>query len=412
MKHLILSLMAFVLCGATACAYDKLTTSGGTYTVVTSVNKDELQDGDILIYAAICKVDTKYYVNIMSGPDGDNNVFNYYKTNIEVSKNDYDLIPEDLEIEEVNTDSNPYEYIYKEGTGGTFALLNNYGDDFYVKGLTGNKTGSQVLTADENPCYWTFDDGSKSDFHRLRTMMDGYRVLRAKNTNYKFDTSSSGCVAMCYKKVANSTHINMNIGSTGFATMYYSDRDVELPDGMTAYTITLKKKGNTYKLRANNIGKTVPHGTAVVVTGTANTAFSPTLYTIAATTENNLTPIENNALKGTDTDALMNDGNGKYYKLADNATDGIGFYWGAADGVAFTNKAHKAYLFLPAELSQSSLSGIPFSSLLDGATAVTDIKEAVTPKGNSHMYDISGKPLSYPRSNAMSIVGGRKVITR
>jgi hypothetical protein len=245
--------------------------------------------------------------------------------------------------------------------------------------------------------------------------MSGFRVLKAQ-TNfsgttyiYKFDTHKTGYIALCYKKVSPTSPFSITFNETGYATMYYENNDVELADGMKAFTLSLVEDGGIYKLRFNEIGNTVPHNTAVMIKGTPNTEYHPLLYSTAATTANNLTPLnDDNALYGTETEAMQSKGEGRYYKLANDETkQGMRFYWGAPNGAAFTNMAHKAYLFIPASSPASITSEFLFT---DDATAVGSISENNNTNKAEKIYDITGRAQGNSHSNAINIVNNKKFI--
>ena len=412
-KQMLLSTLLVFLCASNVQAYDKLTTTGGTYQLVTTDNVSELTDGDVVIYASRLKdTNNDWYLTIMGEPDAKNEMFTYYLTPTKLADADNTSMPEEIKLGTVNTTGNPYEFIYIK-SGETFALLNNYGDDFYVKGLTGDVSSNYPVTADSEPCYWSF--AQKLDTKYLQTQMDGDRVLRAQ-TNfsgttyiYKFDTHKTGYIALCYKKVSPTSPFSITFNETGYATMYYENNDVELADGMKAFTLSLVEDGGIYKLRFNEIGNTVPHNTAVMIKGTPNTEYHPLLYSTAATTANNLTPLnDDNALYGTETEAMQSKGAGRYYKLANDETkQGMRFYWGAPNGAAFTNMAHKAYLFIPASSPASITSEFLFA---DDATAVGSISENNNTNKAEKIYDITGRAQGNSHSNAINIVNNKKFI--
>ena len=320
-------------------------------------------------------------------------------------------MPDEITLGTVNTTGNPYEFIYIK-SGESFALLNNYGDDFYVKGLTNENSPNYYVTASNEPCYWSF--AQKAGTQYLQTQMDGYQVLKAQinannnNMIYKYDTHQNGYIALCYKKVSPTSPFSITFNETGYATMYYENNDVELADGMKAFTLSLVEDGGIYKLRFNEIGNTVPHNTAVMIKGTPNTEYHPLLYSTAATTANNLTPLnDDNALYGTEAEAMQSNGDGRYYKLANDPTKGMRFYWGAANGAAFTNSAHKAYLFIPASSPASITSEFLFA---DDATAVGSISENNNTNKAKKIYDITGRAQGNSHSNAINIVNNKKFI--
>ena len=415
-KQMLLSTLLVFLCASNVQAYDKLTTTGGTYQLVTTANVDKLKDGDIVIYAAMYRDENNdWYLSVMGEPDADVSMFKYYATTTFLASHessyDYTKMPDEITLETVNTTGNPYEFIFKK-SGDTFALLNNYGDDFYVKGLTGDESNDYYVQTDSNPCYWSF--AQKLDTKYLQTQINANRVLRAQDVYkrndliYKFSTHKNGYFALCYKKVSPTSPFSITFNETGYATMYYENNDVELADGMKAFTLSLVEDGGIYKLRFNEIGNTVPHNTAVMIKGTPNTEYHPLLYSTAATTANNLTPLnDDNALYGTETEAMQSKGAGRYYKLANDPTKGMRFYWGAANGAAFTNSAHKAYLFIPASSPASITSEFLFT---DDATAVSLISEDNYTNKAKKIYDITGRAQGNSHSNAINIVNNKKFI--
>lgn len=412
-KQMLLSTLLVFLCASNVQAYDKLTTTGGTYQLITTKNVNELEDGDIVIYASRMQdAGNNWYLTIMGEPDAENDMFNYYQTSTKLTNGENTSMPDEITLETVNTTGYPYEYIFKK-SGETFALLNNYGDDFYVKGLSEDGASNYPLTVSADPCYWSFAAIDATTY--IRTQMSGYRVLKAQTTytnatyKYKFDTHTIGYIALCYKKeLPTTSSFSLTLNETGYATMYYANNDVELAEGMQAFTLSLVDDEGVYKLRFNDIGTTVPHGTAVMIKGTPNTEYHPTLYSVAATTANGLTPLnDDNVLYGTETEELQNNGDGRYYKLANDPTKGMRFYWGAANGASFTNSAHKAYLFIPASSPASITSEFLF---IDDATAVGSISENNNANKAKKIYDITGRAQGNSHSNAINIVNNKKFI--
>ena len=71
-KQMLLSTLLVFLCASNVQAYDKLTTTGGTYQLITTANVNELKDGDIVIYAAMYQntsAENDWYLSIMGEPD-------------------------------------------------------------------------------------------------------------------------------------------------------------------------------------------------------------------------------------------------------------------------------------------------------------------------------------------------------
>ena len=203
-----------------------------------------------------------------------------------------------------------------------------------------------------------------------------------------------------YRKVSHA----IKIGKTGYSTFYYSTNDAKLPEGLTAYTYSIKQDGDVMKLVSShqfNAGDIIPANCAVVVKG------KPGNYSIALLEPTSTEQYEN-VLKGTNyAKVIENDANKQYYMLSlDNNGKNVGFYWGAADGRAFTNKAHGAYLAI-----EKSANGKVTSFVLNPegecATGITSVK--ADSKIASAIYDLSGRRTVNP-SHGFYIINGKKYL--
>ncbi|MBO7645668.1 MAG: hypothetical protein J6S52_01480, partial [Prevotella sp.] len=395
---------ALLLCGLSASAQSTL---GGLYQVVTDAS--DFAAGDTVV---LVSYDSDKNVYVMGTYDsGTGNAF--HAINIGTTTEDY--LPSTIALDEVNTSGNAYEYrtvIYKkDGVLETIGLRDVNDEYVHADGtsltLSSDHSGSShkwtpSVLVNSNYPYGAVCFGKGTQYISY-TPDYGFK-------NYVNAITYSGMRAYCYKKIG--TNATLSIGSTGYVTLYYSNQDVVLPDGLTAYTVNVTKTAGVYSLHRSNIGRTVPHGTAVVVEGTANTVYYPLVYSVAATSANGLSAVEGNMLHGTDEETMQSNGSGYYFKFADHATKGVGFYWGAADGAAFMNKAHKAYLFLPEDMIEASISDLPFSLLEEGATLTNSISEAHSPYADSPIYNMYGQRTSPSCSNGLRMAGKRKVIGR
>lgn len=196
------------------------------------------------------------------------------------------------------------------------------------------------------------------------------------------------------------TDVTLHVGDALYSTLYYSDRALVVPENTAAYTYTVTN-GQLEESYRYDENKTIPAGVGVVVF-----ALEAGDYTFAVSSQAGDVD-EDNMLKGSDEDALTVGGD-VYYKLslnADNEAGTIGFYWGAEDGAAFTNKAHKAYLALTKDAA-----GAAKSFLLDGTTnGIGNI--SVQKTMNAPLYNISGQRVgkSY---KGMVISNGKKYIQK
>ena len=238
--------------------------------------------------------------------------------------------------------------------------------------------------------------------NRIRFYNNDYKIAFYTQTKAlkiaRFTTNSPDI--NLYRKVSHA----IKMGKTGYSTFYYSTNDAKLPEGLTAYTYSIKQDGDVMKLVSShqfNAGDIIPANCAVVVKG------KPGDYSIdllePTSTEN-----YENVLKGTNyAKVIDNDANKQYYMLSlDNNGENVGFYWGAADGRAFTNKAHGAYLAI-----EKSANGKVTSFVLNPegecATGITSVK--TDSKMASAIYDLSGRRTVNP-SHGFYIINGNKYL--
>ena len=205
--------------------------------------------------------------------------------------------------------------------------------------------------------------------------------------------------------------INVTIGSTGYATLYYSDKAFVVPEGVTA--ITYKTDGEGHIVRSKEYkkeggdGTIIPQDEAVVLKGTKNTT-----YMFVTTTE---TPARDNynALRGFDTASLTTAPTNAYYfyKLSTNTAgddESVGFYWGATGGAAFEIPAHKAYLaILQSEFDDE----VAESFVFDETVGINKVqKDALSAEG---IYTLSGIRVNSDNlPKGIYIVNGKKIVIK
>lgn len=193
----------------------------------------------------------------------------------------------------------------------------------------------------------------------------------------------------------------ITIGSTGYATLYYSGRAIKIPTGLTAYTMKVEN-GKIVKSRAYSEGDTLPKATAVILRG------KPGKYNLDTSTEKGITD-NNNQLKGSDTKANTTGNDGDYfYMLANKDGEGVGFYWGAENGAAFLNGEHKAYLAIPKTDTYGSAAKPCYVFAEDAATAIGKTSDNETKPA---FYTLDGR-LCPRGAKGIVISNGRKTIRR
>lgn len=192
----------------------------------------------------------------------------------------------------------------------------------------------------------------------------------------------------------------------GYAT-FASDCAFEVPEGVQCGIIPTVS-GNTLTINYDyTAGKTVPASTPVLVKANGINTFD-IVYTASASAAPN-----GNLLKA-GTGGAPTDEGCLFYKLAykvftENERSGLGFYWGADNGAAFTVPKGNAYLAVPTSTSASAM-GFSFSD------AVTGIESAVTgngANGNQRVYSLDGRRVNpAAMTRGIYIVNGKKVIVK
>ena len=197
--------------------------------------------------------------------------------------------------------------------------------------------------------------------------------------------------------------VTVNLAN-GFGTLYNANA-LTVPAGASCGIVTGVKNGVLdvdYKYAA---GQNVPANTPVLVKapGKESVTFTTTTSTETAPTTN--------LLKGADKDGVFATEAGYiYYKLAyDNFAEktGLGFYWGAEKGGAFTMKAGKAYLAVKQDVAQ----GAQKFSLEGNATGIEAVEQAN--EANRVVYTLDGRRVMNEKlAKGLYIINGKKVLVK
>lgn len=151
-------------------------------------------------------------------------------------------------------------------------------------------------------------------------------------------------------------------------------------------------------------GYYVPANTGVLVVGSENA----TPYYFPKTTETTTLP-DNQLKPASENGGIFTAENGyKYYKLAYNNYDektGLGFYWGAENGGAFSVKAGTAYLAVPE--SDATAKGFSFDGSTTGINGIN-----VANNEPKTIYNLNGQRMNNLTQPGLYIVNGKKVVIR
>lgn len=195
-----------------------------------------------------------------------------------------------------------------------------------------------------------------------------------------------------FYKNAAAAPVNVTVSAEGWAT-YYNAEAYTMPEGLEAYIMT-DDEGTIKPVLAYEEGDVVPAQTALLLKNEGEYTLEPAVGGTA--------PV-GNLLHGTLVEATTTGGGvgAKYYKLA-NGENGLGWYWGANDGVggAFTIAANKAYLVV-----EGAAASARFISIEDIETAI----ESVKINADNTIFDLQGRRVN-TTANGMYIVNGKKVI--
>lgn len=201
---------------------------------------------------------------------------------------------------------------------------------------------------------------------------------------------------------------SINVKTTeGYATYYNDKLGVTIPEGIDAKWGVITDVNNgaltiDYRYAA---GAEIPAGNAVLVK--AGKAMQIPLI-VSKHTSN---VIAENMLKGQATTGdFIADPDYKYYKLAYNnynTKEGLGFYFGAENGGAFTVPAGMAYLAVPRSMAVKCF-------LLDGsATGIEGIEAGQTAEAVKTVYTLDGRKVEAQKlPKGIYIVNGKKVIVK
>lgn len=219
-----------------------------------------------------------------------------------------------------------------------------------------------------------------------------------QNLKQDINGVSRGDIAVPGAVVADPLKGKFGITDAKYAT-YYHDFGYIMPEGVKGGVVTDAKVEGTlvvdYKYGS---GSVVPAKSALLLNGAKN------VYEVALKLEE--TSEDVNLLKGTsDESQTTSDKVGaKFYKFANDKDKGIGFYWGADNGAAFTNSANKAYLAVAGEASAAK--GFALGGVDTGIKEVTEVGKMA-----GKIYNLQGMQQK-GLQKGICIVNGKKFVVK
>lgn len=362
--------------GATAQPF--LTTKGGVYQEVSSYTK--LKDNDIVIAASHYNQDGTDKVSVMTtalASTTDAGKFGSYIYGVYESG-----MPKTITLSDVNNGKYPYEYAVKfnskHPSNGYYVSLQNKEGKY----INYDTNSSISICLSEDIMYWTV--GGNQEY---MIYAGGDKTLRCSNYVGYFTNNTGGASkpAYLYRKT-----YQLSIGDEGYATLYYGSNDVVLPKGVKAYTYELNgdKLSPAVTYDGDN-GDILPHATAVIVKGTPKK-----VYTLDV--KNTQTASGSSVLRGSDDEVsteLDGDAEGSRYYMFGKGSNGLGFYYAKADGSAFVNSEHRAYLCLNSTLLAKGFTLVlpDGTSIPTGVGGVAGAPDASADVKSDVWYDLSGR---------------------
>ena len=189
--------------------------------------------------------------------------------------------------------------------------------------------------------------------------------------------------------------VDVTIGSLEYATLYYGNFNLAIPEGITA---SIVESVDNRRINLVELNDVIPAGTGVILEGPSGD------YSFPIATEAD--PVGVNMLLGTDEETTIEYEAGSKYYILSALDDVVGFYLANRES-SFTNGAHKAYLVVPDNEQTDGVNAYVFHRT-DGILNV-DAEKNVDP----NVYTISGIRVDGKKlAKGLYIVDGKKIIIK
>lgn len=321
-----------------------------------------------------------------------------------------------LTVEEGVTTINPYAF--KTTTGLTTvqfpSTLTTIGDyAFYgCSALTSITSYSENITSGANS--FALAESPYYPSSCVLKVPDGCVSVYAA---YTFDNTKTWTYWDSFYNAGNIHELSYpKMSTAGYAT-YYNEYGYTMPENIEGYVINWTYGGTANLVKVYDPGEKVAPKIPLLWKSTETVAkdYWPTVeaYTYDASPASWPTFEGTNQLAGSQTAAPTTawgteSSNYYYYKLANNATNGLGWYWGATEGAAFQSAAHKAWLIIEKSAPATTRGFISFGDE-DGTTGIDKVIKQ--PVADNVYYNLQGQRVEKP-TKGLYIVNGKKVVIK
>ena len=294
---------------------------------------------------------------------------------------------------EIKLQDNEYSFFLKEtGIGDDKGWLIQQQNSFYLR--VNDQSSTYFFLEDEifKDCIWVIANPSNGKF----TINSLTRKRGFNGNTTKVSASTTANKLSLFQEVLDPATVS--ISSVGYATLYYGDRALTVPEGVVAKTYAVEN-GLLVNTKEYVAGDVIPQATAVVLKGKEGT------YTFESATTEGTAPGKSD-LYGYDAEQTTSVTNAKYYyKLSlDDEGANVGFYWGLDNGAAFTSGAHKAFLAVKEAIASKAFS---FDK------EVTAVKSVGLNPARDAVYSLAGVRMLPSRLPAgVYIKNGKKIIVK
>ena len=203
-----------------------------------------------------------------------------------------------------------------------------------------------------------------------------------------------------FETITDDDYVQLTLNKYGYSTFHYSNHNYVIPYGVTA---TIVPEVTKRQMVLTELSKEIPAASSVILEGTPNTTYT---FVASGNEENAVTE---NMLMGSDEPqyTVGPDDEQDYVFYMLSAKNGrVGFYYGANDGAAFLNGAHKAYLAVPTSVAD----GIN-AFYFDNTDEIKFVADDMANKSDTPAYNLAGQRVGSAYKGVV-VVNGKKSIRK